>query len=515
MAVSPISANEHSPERLDSSNHEFKARLDKSRRCEAQRTVVTSAYHAVDQGISIGGDDDDQGIKERDLCSEDEALSSCTWPNNPCSNDAHTSAHGTPAASPSQIMVPGAEEIAAIRHSVRQQQEQSLLLLPPPPPLAHEMSSVTCSGVAAKEPDNEKFDDFEGIHSSSLSHEATFSFRRNEARNNAGGGSAKGPYGHGEREGSFLRENSDIAADESRNIDDSQDPVFRGPEAATFQDRQPSRLQGVRWLACKNRADSSAACPIYAVGAGAWEAESRQNYPDDRSNTTHYMTMPPYGDENTAGHCLMPTHARQDGLLRENRAPSEASKAPAPLTSSTMAPGVVSYSLEQESTAELELEEEEPQQQQEQQPRHHEHRRHHGHRHHSHHQQSRGVSKEEEVETEELEITLRSAEDTRQEEYRRECAVLAGTAKIVFALSALEYRRVSARFFRWKRRQRINSREERPPAPALRVADSRVKHGRGRKDAEFAKGKRTARFEEQITRRHPNYRAERSAGIAY
>ncbi|CBN79190.1 hypothetical protein Esi_0010_0100 [Ectocarpus siliculosus] len=35
--------------------------------------------------------------------------------------------------------------------------------------------------------------------------------------------------------------------------------------------------------------------------------------------------------------------------------------------------------------------------------------------------------------------------------YRRDCAVLAGTAKIVFALVALEHRRVSSRFYRWKR----------------------------------------------------------------
>lgn len=35
--------------------------------------------------------------------------------------------------------------------------------------------------------------------------------------------------------------------------------------------------------------------------------------------------------------------------------------------------------------------------------------------------------------------------------YRRDCAVLAGTAKIVFALMALEHRRISSRFYRWKR----------------------------------------------------------------
>ncbi|CAB1098751.1 unnamed protein product [Ectocarpus sp. CCAP 1310/34] len=35
--------------------------------------------------------------------------------------------------------------------------------------------------------------------------------------------------------------------------------------------------------------------------------------------------------------------------------------------------------------------------------------------------------------------------------YRRDCAVLAGTAKIVFALMAVEHRRVSCRFYRWKR----------------------------------------------------------------
>lgn len=39
--------------------------------------------------------------------------------------------------------------------------------------------------------------------------------------------------------------------------------------------------------------------------------------------------------------------------------------------------------------------------------------------------------------------------------YRRDCAVLAGTAKIAFALVALEHRRVSLRFYRWKRMRRL------------------------------------------------------------
>ncbi|CAM9271024.1 unnamed protein product, partial [Ectocarpus fasciculatus] len=55
-----------------------------------------------------------------------------------------------------------------------------------------------------------------------------------------------------------------------------------------------------------------------------------------------------------------------------------------------------------------------------------------------HHRESRAA-----VENEEEEDTGSS--------YRRDCAVLAGTAKIVFALMALEHRRVSSRFYRWKR----------------------------------------------------------------
>ncbi len=51
--------------------------------------------------------------------------------------------------------------------------------------------------------------------------------------------------------------------------------------------------------------------------------------------------------------------------------------------------------------------------------------------------------------------TERKADAGEDEEmdssYRRDCAVLAGTAKIVFALLALEHRRVSTRFYRWKR----------------------------------------------------------------
>lgn len=35
--------------------------------------------------------------------------------------------------------------------------------------------------------------------------------------------------------------------------------------------------------------------------------------------------------------------------------------------------------------------------------------------------------------------------------YRRDCAVLAGAAKIIYALRALEHRRLSSRFYRWKR----------------------------------------------------------------
>lgn len=38
--------------------------------------------------------------------------------------------------------------------------------------------------------------------------------------------------------------------------------------------------------------------------------------------------------------------------------------------------------------------------------------------------------------------------------YRRDCAMLAGTAKIVLALAALEHRRMSSSFYRWKRAHR-------------------------------------------------------------
>lgn len=41
--------------------------------------------------------------------------------------------------------------------------------------------------------------------------------------------------------------------------------------------------------------------------------------------------------------------------------------------------------------------------------------------------------------------------DGQETSYRRDCAVLAGSAKIVFALVALEHRRISSRFYRWKR----------------------------------------------------------------
>lgn len=43
------------------------------------------------------------------------------------------------------------------------------------------------------------------------------------------------------------------------------------------------------------------------------------------------------------------------------------------------------------------------------------------------------------------------SEEESDSSYRRDCAVLAGTAKIVFALLALEHRGVSSRFYRWKR----------------------------------------------------------------
>ncbi|CAM9279052.1 unnamed protein product, partial [Laminaria digitata] len=44
-----------------------------------------------------------------------------------------------------------------------------------------------------------------------------------------------------------------------------------------------------------------------------------------------------------------------------------------------------------------------------------------------------------------------SEEEECTSSYRRDCAVLAGTAKIIFALVAVEHRRVSSRFYRWKR----------------------------------------------------------------
>ena len=43
------------------------------------------------------------------------------------------------------------------------------------------------------------------------------------------------------------------------------------------------------------------------------------------------------------------------------------------------------------------------------------------------------------------------SEEESDSSYRRDCAVLAGTAKIMFALLALEHRGVSSRFYRWKR----------------------------------------------------------------
>ncbi|CAM9247778.1 unnamed protein product [Ascophyllum nodosum] len=45
-------------------------------------------------------------------------------------------------------------------------------------------------------------------------------------------------------------------------------------------------------------------------------------------------------------------------------------------------------------------------------------------------------------------------EAKRTTAYRRECALLAGTAKIVLALVALEHRNMSSRFYRWKRMRR-------------------------------------------------------------
>lgn len=66
-----------------------------------------------------------------------------------------------------------------------------------------------------------------------------------------------------------------------------------------------------------------------------------------------------------------------------------------------------------------------------------------------HHRESRAAVENEEEE-----------EDTGSS-YRRDCAVLAGTAKIVFALMALEHRRVSSRFYRWKRTRSPSYRQRR------------------------------------------------------
>lgn len=63
--------------------------------------------------------------------------------------------------------------------------------------------------------------------------------------------------------------------------------------------------------------------------------------------------------------------------------------------------------------------------------------------------------RDEDVEEGSSNITAGVKEDQRScSSYRRDCAVLAGTAKIVFALVALEHRRVSLRFYRWKRMPR-------------------------------------------------------------
>lgn len=50
-------------------------------------------------------------------------------------------------------------------------------------------------------------------------------------------------------------------------------------------------------------------------------------------------------------------------------------------------------------------------------------------------------------------------EEETDNSYRRDCAVLAGTAKIVLALAALEHRRISSRFYRWKRACRSFNRQ--------------------------------------------------------
>ncbi|CAM9194916.1 unnamed protein product [Ectocarpus sp. 4 AP-2014] len=69
--------------------------------------------------------------------------------------------------------------------------------------------------------------------------------------------------------------------------------------------------------------------------------------------------------------------------------------------------------------------------------------------------------KEEQYHHESRAVVENGKEEDTGSSYRRDCAVLAGTAKIVFALMAVEHRRVSCRFYRWKRTRSPSYRQRR------------------------------------------------------
>lgn len=441
-------------------------------------------------------------------CFDDEALSTYASPNNPRSKEGAydvprpgaTSASGAASPSSPTAVRRRAQEILAIRRRVRQQQQQqqqrrqysppsavaSPTPTPPPTPplsLAPRTSRATLSGVRSEGPVRGNYDEnFESDASDTLCSQRPISLCPQRIDKEDAYGESESGRGHGmygdlyDNEGLFLRNTGyDIARGEIRSEDNDggdycRDEVFRRGDTVDGQHKHSSspssRQQKGRGSTTpsENGVHSQAViCPMYAVGTDTWEAESRHRSPgDDRYDTDGVWTN---RDMDTTVEYVVQAGVSQVPSQSDTGCSSNVSGASKQWGwSGTVSPCVVSRS-EHRFTVTDEVEDETLQLQQQ-------------HRNRCH---LRPNPQPPDVCEEYKKGMDMQDEKLRDDQYRRECAVLAGTAKIVLALSALEYRRMSARFYRWKR---LRGSHARKVAPFLREGgEARVTGvAKGRRD---------------------------------
>lgn len=307
------------------------------------------------------------------------------------------------------MAVSRAQAIEAVRCAVRRQQSQ---LLP--------AGTNASAGCSAGEPKRE-CDQAVSTSSGHLPKREILLYRRTEQAHTSERlkRTSRSKHGGSEDAGNLSEDYDDMRTDPSSSDGDN---VSRRGQTTASPPQQPSRRR--ESTVDYTRAAFTATCPIRAVGANAWENESRGLLHQDQHGSGHVVRPLQTGEVNALRH-LPPNCAATwpESVLSDHDTQNEASLV------ATRASGYES-ATEGRKTANDRTD---------RQP---------------------GGSVEESAEAE-VKAILRHSED-EDDTYRRECAVLAGTAKAVFALAALEYRRVSARFYRWKRVRKYSNKSTNP-----------------------------------------------------